>query len=192
MMTEPQDETRGPSEPRGTTVADLMAFIDRLPAISTRPRKTIENYRMAAQSLRHALHLTDTVDLAHLDIDTTLDQYENAVAGRLAHTSILTYTANVRRVTHRFLCWAADDPTWDDNNKRSPWPRPIGQDSSQRRTVYRFPLRTDMAIALNLPNNLTHGEADRLARFITALPADTPTHTQNIQPTPMHDQDPRI
>jgi hypothetical protein len=161
-------------EPGSTTIADLLAFIDSLPEISNRPLKTIANYRMGVRSVRQALSLDDAFDLGRCDIDEVIERYESAVAGRLTPGTASTYGYNFRHVTRRFLLWVEKDAAWDGGDKkfaaRSERASRVAGDGIR---VYQFPLRATMTIALTLPTDLTAGEAERLARFVTTLAVES-------------------
>jgi len=163
------------TEPAKTTIADLYLYIDELPAADGVPPRTADAYRTAIRSLQEALGIGDDTDLFELDIDRALRRFREATAGRLTRNSIDTYCNNVRRAVGRFTGRLI---------RSEAGRRPYRQRTISPPTTidYTIQLRPGELVRFRLPADLTVAEAQRLAAFITSLPASTSHDAANTSP----------
>ena len=88
--------------PTRPTIADLLAFIDDLPATHGVAGRTADAYRTAIRVLQHALGLAPDTDVVDLDVEEALSRLRARTAGRYTHHSIETYCGNIHRIIGLF------------------------------------------------------------------------------------------
>ena len=153
--------------PTRHTIADLLAFIDDLPATRGVARRTADAYRTAIRVLQHALDLAPDTDVVDLDVEEALSRLRAQTAGRYTHHSIETYCGNIHRIISLFM---GRLPEW----KVQPRQGRRGVVTPATTIAYKIQLRPGHLVHIHLPADLTTAEAQRLATFIMSLPADAP------------------
>lgn len=127
-------------------------------------------------------------DVRALDVEDALVRFENLKATKFTPQSLATYKSRFRKAHEDYLSFLESPSTWKPSTRksnrsgaaggsptkaRSTSPTPVPTESPTGRAVplmeYPFPVRDGVIGLFKLPIDLTGPEAERVARYITAL-----------------------
>lgn len=151
------------------TGADMIDFIHRVTRNKEINAKTGTSVSSAAgRILRRVYGDPSKVDIASLDVDGTLKEFERRQRG-LGEGTLQSYKARLRLAVRWYLAYLRDPATWQSslvNRSRAQAlpPTPVADGFVD----YQLPIRGATA-HLIVPRALTGGEADRLASFVKTL-----------------------
>jgi len=126
--------------------------------------------RSAWRSVTKELNLAPGDSIAQLSPDVLVDTFE---AHRGANfRSGATYRTRLRVGQQLYQAWLAEDPDWADIARTRATPaHNINKSIAGQPTplVVRFPLRSDLAINVEIPDHLTYHEVDRITAFLRSM-----------------------
>jgi hypothetical protein len=129
---------------------------------------TVQAMRSAWNTVANTLGLQPGTDVSSLQLDELMDEFELKRGPNFR--SGPTYRTRLRVGQQLFLAWSANDPTWTDIARTKQPTKPRGLniylDGQEAAVMRDFPLRRDLSIALELPNDLTSAEAERICAFV--------------------------
>lgn len=130
----------------------------------------------------------ERLDLRSADLDSIVGRFKNKHRLDMKDRTREQYEQRFRQSVDMFLKWLAEDPTWKPAQRRRPSqgnganakpaqvtptpPAPTAQTpvSSQSGMItYPFPIRPGLRGTIQLPEDLTAREAQRIAAFIATL-----------------------
>lgn len=170
------------------TVAGLRAFLDHAIEKGELPRARATALQNACRRVLDGEQ--DALALATADIDGLTIRFRNRHRGtaRFNDRTIDTYAQRFKAAVDLYLRWLAGDSLATGTHRRTAQPpsrargaasrhrasQPIA-DSPRAATGIRivainFPVRPGLDATLQIPEDLSPGEAQRLARFIVTLP----------------------
>jgi hypothetical protein len=166
---------------------DLLEFLDHAGGKGLMPAATAQALAVATRNVLGILSDTEKTDLRQLDLDAIVRRFTNKRAKDFNPSSLKEYGRRIRRAVDLFLSWR-DDPANFTVTTRTPTDRSrdkeFGQSGSMTREAsmeqaineaagtYRsaIPIRPGLVVTLvNIPNDLTGAEAERIAGFVRML-----------------------
>lgn len=170
------------------SVDDLLEFLDHAAVRGLMPTATARALAVASRTVLGILTDDERADLSQLDIDAVIKRFVNKRAKDFNPTSLKEYGRRVRRAVDLFVKWRNDPANFAIKTRASNGSRrkesgaengePTKKDAqeaalpSERPETYQssLPIRPGLVVTLvNVPNDLTGAEAERLANFIRML-----------------------
>jgi hypothetical protein len=168
------------------STADLLDFLSHATDKGLMPAATAQALAVAVRNVFSVLDDQEKADIRHLDIEAAIKRFTNKRARDFSPTSLKEYGRRVRRAVDLYTQWR-DNPA--DFTVRTRAPTAARKDRVSRGEVsvstdpdghlptsaasgYQsaFPVRPGHVIALlNVPEDLTTSEAERLAQFVRML-----------------------
>ncbi|HTV77834.1 MAG TPA: hypothetical protein VMF03_06225 [Steroidobacteraceae bacterium] len=168
---------------------DLLEFLDHAGDKGLMPAATAQALAVAARNVLGILADNEKADLSRLDLDAAIKRFNNKRARDFNPSSLKEYGRRVRRAVELFLSWREDPANFTIKTRTTTTPRkrdkgaandelatrdaPREQAPDEARGTYRssVPIRPGLVVTLlNIPNDLTSVEAERLAAFVRLLP----------------------
>lgn len=146
--------------------------------------------RAACTQVLSAVDGSASIDIDDLDIDDAITRFNNLKARNFTPKTVKEYGKRFERAVHSFRSYISDPSGWKPSSspksgRKKPQNEPTLQEKTEVTTIptggldttpdlisYPFPLRPDRIAHLNLPNDLTADEVQRLNKFMEALVVD--------------------
>lgn len=166
---------------------DLMEFLDHAGDKGLMPVATSRALAVATRNVLAILTDAEKADLSQLDLDTAVKRFTNKRAKDFNPASLKEYGRRVRRAAELFLAWREDPANFTiktrasrTKDKGSANVEPTARDVTEPvpdevAGTYRssVPVRPGLVVTLvNIPNDLTRVEAERIASFVRMLALD--------------------
>ncbi|WP_298135107.1 hypothetical protein [Acidiferrobacter sp.] len=167
---------------------DLLEFLDHAGDRGLMPAATAQALVVATRNILGILTEDEKTDLSQLDLNAAIQRFANKRAKDFNPASIKEYGRRVRRAVELFLSWREDPANFTIKTRTTSAPRrkdreveysvpatreaPGEQIPGETAGTYRsaFPVRPGLVVTLvNVPNDLSSTEAERLANFIKML-----------------------
>lgn len=167
---------------------DLLEFLDHAGNKGLMPAATAQALAVATRNVLGILSDAEKADLSQLDLDATVRRFTNKRAKDFNPSSLKEYGRRIRRAVDLFLSWREDQANFTVKTRTTTGPRKrdkeLGTDGSMTRETsteqapdelagtYRsaVPIRPGLVVTLvNIPNDLTRAEAERIAGFVRML-----------------------
>ncbi len=167
---------------------DLLEFLDHAGDKGLMPAATAQALAVATRNVLGILSDAEKADLGQLDLDATVRRFTNKRAKDFNPSSLKEYGRRIRRAVDLFLSWREDPANFTVKTRTTTGPRKrdreLGSDESTTRETsterapdevagtYRsaVPIRPGLVVTLvNIPNDLTSAEAERIAGFVRML-----------------------
>ena len=165
---------------------DLLEFLDHAGDKGLMPAATAQALAVATRNVLGILSDDEKSDLSQLDLDATVRRFTNKRAKDFNPTSLKEYGRRVRRAVELFLRWREDPANFAVKTRTTTGPRkrgfasdePVTRETSTEQALeemagtYRsaIPIRPGLVVTLvNVPNDLTSAEAERIAGFVRML-----------------------
>lgn len=167
---------------------DLLEFLDHAGDKGLMPAATAQALAVAARNVLGILSDAEKADLSQLDLDATVRRFTNKRAKDFNPSSLKEYGRRIRRAVDLFLTWREDPANFTVKTRTTTGPRrrdkEFGSNESTARETsteqapnevagtYRsaVPIRPGLVVTLvNIPNDLTSAEAERIAGFVRML-----------------------
>lgn len=174
----------------GYSADDLLEFLDHAGDKGLMPAATAQALAVATRNVLAILSDVEKADLSQLDLDTAIKRFTNKRAKDFNPTSLKEYGRRVRRAVELFLNWREDPANFTIKTRATGAPRkkdkgsvssePAARDATEQTLdevpgTYRssVPVRPGLVVTLvNIPNDLTSAEAERIAGFVKMLALD--------------------
>lgn len=174
----------------GYSVDDLLAFLAHAGDKGLLPQATAGALGVATRNVLGVLEGPDREDIRGLKLDSVIKRFTNKRAQDFSPSSLKEYARRVNRAVELFLSWRGDPANFtvktratSAGRKKDRPSRPENViDAGARDTASAtsphgadgyessFPVRPGTIVTvLNIPSDLTPGEADRLAKFVRML-----------------------
>jgi hypothetical protein len=149
----------------------LLDFLDQVIDSPRLHRTTVLAIRSAWRSVTKELGISHSNTVALMSPDDLVDAF---VARRGPNfRSGATYRTRLRVGQQLYQAWLAEDPDWTDiaRTRAVPAPQMINQSGAGQPAplVVKFPLRSDLAINVEIPEQLTYPEVERIAAFLKSM-----------------------
>jgi hypothetical protein len=167
---------------------DLLEFLDHSGDKGLMPAATAQALAVATRNVLGILSDAEKADLRQLDLDAAIKRFTNKRAKDFNPTSLKEYGRRIRRAVELFFSWRENPAiftiktrTTTGTGKRE---KGFGNGGSMAREssteqapnevagTYRsaVPIRPGLVVTLvNIPNDLTRAEAERIAGFVKML-----------------------
>ena len=174
----------------GYSADDLLEFLDHAGDKGLMPAATAQALAVATRNVLAILSDVEKADLSQLDLDTAIKRFTNKRAKDFNPTSLKEYGRRVRRAVELFLTWREHPANFPIKTRTTSAPRkkdqgsvnsePVARDATEQAPdevagTYRssVPVRPGLVVTLvNIPNDLTSAEAERIAGFVRMLALD--------------------
>lgn len=160
---------------RAGTVAGLLDFLGGTASSSDLNRTTVQALKSSWQSVVTELALQPTDEVDALEVDVLMNDFERRRDG---FRSGATYRTRLRAGKALYQAWLTGDPKWSSAARTRGAPPDISLNMMQTRRESPvdvvFPVRPDVWIKVEIPPNLTHEEAERIASLYRSfvIPGD--------------------
>lgn len=136
----------------------LLEFLDDEAKSGRMHSGTASSRRSAVREVLQVNFKDDWLEAAfeHREVQGLLEEFDNARSGEFGGGTMSSYRSNFRRTVELYFDGHDEAADAQENPRIS----------------YRFQLREGLLVDFALPEDVTAAEANRLARFITALPLD--------------------
>lgn len=179
------------------SVADLLDFLSHAGERGLMPAATAQALAVAVRNVFGVLDSGEQEDLRELDLDAIINRFTNKRARDFNPTSLKEYARRVRRAVELYTKWRANPADFSiktrtpgsgkktrEGKKEHVEPvTPANRSSASAKTdalvsvqsapggyQSAFPVRPGRVVTLlNVPEDLTSAEADRLAQFVRML-----------------------
>ena len=167
---------------------DLLEFLDHAGDKGLMPAATAQALAVATRNVLGILSDDEKADLRQLDLDAIVRRFTNKRAKDFNPSSLKEYGRRLRRAVDLFLSWRNDPANFTVKTRTTTGPRkrekelgnnePITRETSTEQApdevagTYRsaIPIRPGLVVTLvNIPNDLTSAEAERIAGFVRML-----------------------
>lgn len=167
---------------------DLLEFLDHAGDKGLMPTTTAQALAVATRNVLGILSDDEKADLSQLDLEAAVRRFTNKRAKDFNPTSLKEYGRRVKRAVELFLAWREDPANFAIKTRATTGPRKreggvgggelLARDVSMDQTLidgpatYRsaVPIRPGLVVTLvNIPNDLTSAEAERIAGFVRML-----------------------
>jgi hypothetical protein len=167
---------------------DLLEFLDHAGDKGLMPAATAQALAVATRSVLGILSDAEKADLRQLDLDAIVRRFTNKRAKDFNPSSLKEYGRRIRRAVDLFLSWREDPANFTVKTRTTAGPRkrdkefgsdePMTRETSTEQApdevagTYRsaIPIRPGLVVTLvNIPNDLTTAEAERIAGFVRIL-----------------------
>jgi hypothetical protein len=167
---------------------DLLEFLDHAGDKGLMPAATAQALAVATRNVLGILSDDEKADLRQLDLDAIVRRFTNKRAKDFNPSSLKEYGRRIRRAVDLFLSWREDPANFTVKTRTTAGPRkgdkelgsdaPVTRETSTEQApgevagTYRsaIPIRPGLVVTLvNIPNDLTSAEAERIAGFVRML-----------------------
>ena len=167
---------------------DLLEFLDDAGDKGLMPAATAQALAVATRNVLGILSDDERADLSQLDLEATVRRFTNKRAKDFNPSSLKEYGRRIRRAIDLFRSWREDPANFTVKTRTTAAPRPrgkaLGSDGSMTREMSMeqapdevagtyhsaVPIRPGLVVRLiNIPNDLTRTEAERIASFVRML-----------------------
>jgi hypothetical protein len=167
---------------------DLLEFLDHAGDKGLMPVATAQALSVATRNVLGILSDDEKADLSQLDLDATVRRFTNKRARDFNPTSLKEYGRRIRRAVELFVSWREDPANFAIKTRTTTGPRkrekglgssepmareaPTEQFPNEVAGTYRsaVPIRPGLVVTLvNIPDDLTSAEAERIAGFVRML-----------------------
>ncbi|HTV98447.1 MAG TPA: hypothetical protein VME42_20820 [Steroidobacteraceae bacterium] len=166
---------------------DLLEFLDHANDKGLMPTATAQALAVATRNVLGILSDDEKADLGQLDLDATINRFNDRRAKDFNPASLKEYDRRIRRAVHLFLRWREDPANFAvktrTTNTLRRRDRELGHEPIERQPpkeqapqevagTYRsaLPIRPGLVLTLvNVPYDLTGAEAERIAGFVRML-----------------------
>jgi hypothetical protein len=173
----------------GYSTDDLLEFLDHAGDKGLMPAATAQALAVATRNVLAILSDAEKSDLSQLDLDTAIRRFTNRRAKDFNPTSLKEYGRRVRRAVGLFLNWREDPANFTIKTRNTSSPRKKDKGTANSEPAVRdmeqvpddvagtyrssVPVRPGLVVTLiNIPNDLTSAEAERIAGFVRMLALD--------------------
>jgi hypothetical protein len=174
----------------GYSADDLLEFLDHAGDKGLMPAATAQALVVATRNVLAILSDGEKADLSQLDLDAAIKRFNNKRAKDFNPSSLKEYGRRIRRAVELFLNWREDPANFTIKTRTTSAPRkkergsansePATRDATEQAPdevagTYRssVPVRPGLVVTLvNIPNDLTSAEAERIAGFVRMLALD--------------------
>lgn len=171
----------------GYSADDLLEFLDHAGDKGLMPAATAQALAVAARNVLAILSDVEKADLRQLDLETAVKRFTNKRAKDFNPASLKEYGRRVHRAVSLFLAWREDPANFTVKTRTTSASRkkgkgtandqPVARDAKEQALdevagTYRssVPVRPGHVVTLvNIPNDLTTAEAERIAGFVKML-----------------------
>lgn len=169
---------------------DLLEFLDHAGDKGLMPVATAQALAVATRNVLAILSDSERADLSQMDLDTVIRRFANKRAKDFNPSSLKEYGRRVRRAVALFLGWREDPANFTIKTRTTSASRKKDKGSANNELAmsdaaeqapdevagtYRssVPVRPGLVVTLiNIPNDLTSAEAERIAGFVKMLALD--------------------
>lgn len=170
------------------SVDDLVEFLDHAGDKGLMPAATAQALAVATRNVVGVLSDDEKRDLSRLEIDAVIKRFTNKRAKDFNPTSLKEYGRRIKRAVELYLAWRENPANFSIKTRATSAPRrkdkgPGNGDLATREAptdpipdetpgTYRssVPVRPGLVVTLvNIPNDLTSAEAERIAGFVRML-----------------------
>jgi hypothetical protein len=167
---------------------DLLEFLDHAGDKGLMPAATAQALAVATRNVVGILSDDEKADLSRLELDAAIKRFTNKRAKDFNPTSLKEYGRRIKRAVELYLSWREDPANFAIKTRATNAPRrkekgPGNGEPAKREAftdnfpeetagTYRssVPIRPGLVVTLvNIPNDLTRGEAERIAEFVKLL-----------------------
>ncbi len=167
---------------------DLLEFLDDASDKGLMPAATAQALAVATRNVLGILSDDEKADLSQLDLEAAVRRFTDKRAKDFNPTSLKEYGRRIKRAVELFLSWREDPANFRIRTRTTTVPRTrekglggselMVRDASMERApdevagTYRsaVPIRPGLIVTLiNIPNDLTSAEAERIAGFVRML-----------------------
>lgn len=167
---------------------DLLEFLDDAGDKGLMPAATAQALAVATRNVLGILSDDERADLSQLDLEATVRRFTNKRAKDFNPSSLTEYGRRIRRAIDLFRSWREDPANFTVKTRTTAAPRTrgkaLGCDGSMTREMLMeqapdemagtyhsaVPIRPGLVVRLiNIPNDLTRTEAERIASFVRML-----------------------
>ncbi len=155
---------------------DLLEFLDHAGDKGLMPAATAQALAVATRNVLGILSDDEKADLRQLDLDAIVRRFTNKRAKDFNPSSLKEYGRRLRRAVDLFLSWRNDPANFTEkelgNNESITRETSTEQAPDEVAGTYRsaIPIRPGLVVTLvNIPNDLTGAEAERIAGFVRML-----------------------
>lgn len=167
---------------------DLLEFLDHAGDKGLMPAATAQALAVATRNVLGILSDDEKVDLSQLDLEAAVRRFTNKRAKDFNPTSLKEYGRRVKRAVELFLSWREDPANFAIKTRATGAPRKKEKGSGNNEAATReatsehvpdeiagsyrssVPIRPGLVVTLiNIPNDLTSAEAERIANFVRML-----------------------
>lgn len=174
----------------GYSADDLLEFLDHAGDKGLMPAATAQALVVATRNVLAILSDEEKADLSQLDLDAAIKRFNNKRARDFNPSSLKEYGRRIRRAVELFLNWRENPANFTIKTRTTSAPRkkdkgsansePATRDATEQAPddvagTYRssVPVRPGLVVTLvNIPNDLTSAEAERIAGFVRMLALD--------------------
>ncbi len=167
---------------------DLLEFLDHASDKGLMPAATAQALAVATRNVFGILSDDEKADLSQLDLEAAVRRFTNKRAKDFNPTSLKEYGRRIKRAVELFLAWREDPANFRIKTRGTGTPRKKEKGSANSEAAateaiseqvpeelagtYRssVPIRPGLVVTLvNIPNDLTRAEAERIANFVRIL-----------------------
>jgi hypothetical protein len=171
------------------SAGDLLEFLDHAGNKGLMPAATAQALAVATRNVLGILSDDEKADLRQLNLDAAVTRFTNKRAKDFNPSSLKEYGRRVRRAVELFLSWRENPANFTIKTRTTtigphqreqgltiaePFAREASTDQAPNEVAgtYRssVPIRPGLVVTLvNIPNDLTSAEAERIAGFVRML-----------------------
>jgi hypothetical protein len=167
---------------------DLLEFLDHAGDKGLMPAATAQALAVATRNVLGILSDAEKADLRQLDLDAIVRRFTNKRAKDFNPSSLKEYGRRLRRAVDLFLSWRNDPANFTVKTRTTTGPRKKEKEFGNNESITRetsteqapdevagtyrsaIPIRPGLVVTLvNIPNDLTGAEAERIAGFVRML-----------------------
>ena len=167
---------------------DLLEFLDHASDKGLMPAATAQALAVATRNVFGILSDDEKADLSQLDLEAAVRRFTNKRAKDFNPTSLKEYGRRIKRAVELFLAWREHPANFRIKTRGTGTPRKKEKGSANSEAAateaiseqvpeelagtYRssVPIRPGLVVTLvNIPNDLTRAEAERIANFVRIL-----------------------
>lgn len=173
----------------GYSMDDLLDFLNHASERGLMPAATAQALAVATRNVLAVLGEAERADLRQTDLAGVIKRFNNKRVKDFSPSSLKEYSRRVQRAVDLFRQWREDPVNFTVKTRatttawireRNTGPEPIPMITSeegalampQQQGGYQsaFPIRPGMVVSIvNIPDDLTRAEAERLASFVRML-----------------------
>jgi hypothetical protein len=167
---------------------DLLGFLDHAGDKGLMAAASAQALAVATRNVLGVLSDDEKADLSQLELDAVIKRFTNKRAKDFNPTSLKEYGRRIKRAVELYLAWREDPANFAIKTRTTSAPRkkekgsgigdpairdvPMDQMPDEIAGTYRssVPVRPGLVVTLvNIPNDLTSAEAERIAGFVRLL-----------------------
>ena len=165
---------------------DLLGFLDHAGDKGLMAAASAQALAVATRNVLGVLSDDEKADLSQLELDAVIKRFTNKRAKDFNPTSLKEYGRRIKRAVELYLAWREDPANFTIRTRATGAPRKKGSGNGDPATrdvpmdqmpdeiagTYRssVPVRPGLVVTLvNIPNDLTSAEAERIAGFVRLL-----------------------